>query len=290
MEFTTDTADAASVIDLLGRAGEAALTHDFRAGSCVRLPRRGRLLATGDLHDNLEHLARIIRLAGLEKGEDRHVIFHELIHGDRLINGMDFSYRMLCRAAELSLRFPGQVHTLLANHELAQMTGRSVSKGAGDNVQQFDEALDYVFGDEAGEVAGAIASFLRALPLALISESGVMCSHSLPSPAALDIFDFSIFERDLTEADYEPMRGSAYLTVWGRGHTADFLDDLGRRLGVRLFCIGHTHVETGREPLGRNAIILNSDHEHAAVLPIDLTVEPDRDELLWHVLPLASFA
>src|SRR5687767_13490267 len=98
---------------------------------------------------------------------------------------------MLARVAELVMRYPGQVHPLLANHELAQMTGRGVSKGAGNSVVLFNDGLEYVFGDECEAVSTALKEFIAAMPLALLSESGVFCAHSLPAPHAMQNFDLN---------------------------------------------------------------------------------------------------
>lgn len=290
MEWTTTNfTDAAAVIDLLDRAAEACRRDAFRDRSVVRLPRRGWLLATGDLHDNPPHLQTILRVIGLDRAPDRHVILHELIHGENLINGMDFSHRMLLRVAELKCAYANQVHPLLANHELAQMTGQGVSKGAGDAVVMFQDAIDYTFGDEAEAVTEAMNRFLRAWPLALITESGVLCAHSVPSVHAMEKFDPAVLERDLTVDDYRPGTGSACLMVWGRNHTAAHLDRLAEVFGVRAFCLGHERAEIGYELLpGDRGIVLNSDHEHAAVLPLDLSADPNPAEWPWAVKPLRS--
>ena len=76
-------------------------------------------------------LPQVVELARLDADADHHVILHELIHGERLINCMDFSYRMLGRVAELVLAYPRQVHPLLANHEIAQLTGGGREQGGG---------------------------------------------------------------------------------------------------------------------------------------------------------------
>ena len=154
----------------------------YRTGSIVKLPATGRLLVTGDLHDNPEHLRKIIQLARLDASADRHVVLHEIIHSERLINGVDLSHRMLARVAELIVAYPQQAHAVLANHELAQMTGQGVSKGAGNSVELFNAGLQFVFGDDWEDVAESIGGFIRAMPLALTSESGLLCAHSLPAP------------------------------------------------------------------------------------------------------------
>lgn len=293
MRDATDYNSAPAVIMLFQRAAEAMRTSARRERSIVRLPARGRLIATGDLHDNPFHLEKIIRLARLDASPDHYVVMHELIHGERLLNGMDFSYRMLSRVAELIVAYPEQVHSVLANHELAQMTGRGVSKGAGNSVELFLDALDYVFSDRALDVAEAINAFIRAMPIALLSESpddagGVLCAHSLPMAAMMQHFDTGLLERELRDEDYRAPHGSAYLMVWGRQYTVEQTEQLAALWGVKLFCLGHEHAETGMEMRGPRVVVLNTDHERATVLPIDLEVVPSSEEAFAYAMPLSA--
>ena len=195
-----DPRNAEEVLAVLRAATSSMLEDPNRTGSIVRIPARGNLLATGDLHDNPMHLARVIELAKLDRSPDNHVVVHELIHGERLVNGLALSYRMLVKVAKLQLDHPGQVHALLANHELSQMAGHPVSKGGSDMTANFDEGVDWVFGEDAEEVSQAIRDFVLAMPLALLTGNGIMCSHSLPGPSQMARFDMDIIERPL-EAD-----------------------------------------------------------------------------------------
>jgi hypothetical protein len=285
---TANLTDAGAVVDLFEEAAGVLRGAPRRSGAAVRLPATGRLLATGDLHDNPFHLAKIIAAARLEASADHHVVLHELIHGERLVNGMDFSYRMLARIAELVRDHPDQVHPLLANHELAQMTGKGVSKGAGNSVELFRDALDYVFGEAACEVEDASNAFIRAMPLALLTEEGVCCAHSLPASHAMSHFDPAVLDRELVDEDYVGPHGAAYLMTWGRNTDDADVDRLAEAWNVRLFCLGHEHVETGIEVRGERRVILNSDHERATVLPLDLGDLPPAAEALMYGLPLAS--
>lgn len=280
--------DAATVCDLFDRAAEALLASPHRTGSAVNLPARGRLLATGDLHDNPDHFEKIVRLAGLETSRDHHVVLHEIIHGEILVNGVDLSHRMLARVARLVTDHPGQVHVLLGNHELAQMTGQRVTKGAGDNVQLFNDGLEFVFSDACDEVAQAIGRFIAAMPLAARSASGLLCAHSLPAPRMLDAFDPSILDRELIDEDYRPPKGSAYLMVWGRGWGDAEVRTLAEQWSTRLFCLGHEHVENGVAMRCGRAIILNSDHEMGTVIPIDLAALPSAEEAMLMAVRLAG--
>ena len=286
-----DLRQATQVIDLFDRAADAMRSSSRRQRSIVQLPPRGRLLATGDLHDNPLHLEKITRLARLDQSPDHHVVFHEIIHSERLINGMDFSHRTLIRVAQLVVRFPNQVHPLLANHELAQLTGKGVSKGAGNNVLLFDDGLAFVFGDDWELVAEAIKRFIAAMALAAIggaAGSAVLCAHSLPAPHMMSKFDATVLDRDLAPEDYIAPAGAAHLMVWGRSHSAEQVESLAAHWGVRLFCLGHEHAETGFVVRGERLVILNSDHDRAAVLPIDLACIPNAEEAMLHVIPLAA--
>lgn len=298
---TIDLRDAQAVIDLFERAADAMASDSNRRASAVRIPARGRLLATGDLHDNTEHLRKIVQFAKLDDSPDNHLVIHELIHGDQLVNGMDFSHRMLARVAELVIQYPSQVHPLLANHEIAQLTGSGVSKGAGNSVELFNQGLEYVYRDEFEVVLEAIRTFIRAMPIALLSGGagsdaeenadsppGVCVSHSLPNDNMMKHFDVDVFDRGMVEADFHGPFGRAYIMTWGRMYTETLAEDLAQRWNVKLFIVGHQHVPDGADVLGKRIIILNSDHPRGKVLPIDLSDVPDAHEALMQVVPLSA--
>ena len=282
--------DATAVIELFDQAAQTLRSSPLRAGSTMHLPGHGRLLATGDLHDNPDHLRKIVHLARLEDSPQYCLVLHEIIHSERLINGVDLSHRMLLRVADLLVKYPRQVHVLLANHELAQMTGRGVSKGAGNSIELFNGGLAFVFGDQWDAVAEAVNRFIRAMPLALMTASGLLCSHSLPAPSAMDRFDPEVLHRELTDEDYRPGDGSAYMMVWGRGYSDQQVELLAKRWGVKLFCLGHVHADAGAATRGRRVIVLNSDHELASVLPIDLACVPTAEEAILSAVRLRAIA
>ncbi len=276
--------DPASVCQAF-RAGAAACRGaDCRRGSIDVIHAPGRLIATGDLHDNPAHFERLLDVSGLREGapegERRHLVLHEIIHPDRLVHGMDLSFRALARVADLKARHPGLVHVLLGNHELAQCTNAAIVKDGVRNVDAFKAGLEYAFGEQWLEVEAAAHEFVRAMPLALrcVTPRGdILCAHSLPPAAMMSRFDPSILSRDLTEADFEPRRGSAYLMVWGRGYDAELMEDLVERWGVNLFILGHEKVEEGARFIPPCAVVLNSDHARGKYLPIDLS-DPPRGE------------
>src|ERR1043165_7136306 len=101
-----DLRNAESVREALLAGARANRAATCRVGSIDRITSPGTLIATGDLHDNALHLSRLVEAAGMgergtakqrdsETGSPRHLVLHEIIHSDRLLNGMDFSYRAL---------------------------------------------------------------------------------------------------------------------------------------------------------------------------------------------------
>lgn len=279
--------DAQSVASILIEGAKANLEAPCRQGSIDLIRAPGELIATGDLHDNPIHLGKLLEAANLDgEGPDparppRHLVLHELIHGDNRLNGMDLSYRVLTRAADLKRRFPEHVHVLLANHELSQISGAGIVKDGVRVVESFNAGVEYVFGSDADVVHEAIARFVRSMPLALrcVTPRGdLLCAHSLPTAAIMNRFDPTILSRPLTEDDYQPRTGSAYIMVWGRKYDAELLEDLVERWGVSLFILGHEHCEHGVTLVPPNAVVLNSDHAQGVYLPIDLDHPPRPEE------------
>jgi hypothetical protein len=272
-----------------------------RVGSIDRIERPGRLIATGDLHDNPLHLARLVRAAGLEAGSPEdgrcHLVLHEIIHSERIVNDADYSYRMLARVAALKADFPGLVHTLLANHELSQVLGAGIIKDGIKVVEAFNNGVDDIFGDDAASVQEAIKEFIMSMPLALRCVCGpqgeqrdILVAHSVPSTAMMERFDPTVLSRELKAEDYEPRKGAAHIMVWGRGYDAEQLEDLVERWGVNLFILGHEKAENGVTLIPPCAVVLNSDHEKGVYLPIDLEHPPTAEQALALVVALAGAA
>lgn len=281
-----DLADPDVVAGLLHRTAALNREDPKRLGSTVHLPHTGRLLVTGDLHDNSPFLQRVTKRARLEQSPDHHLVLHELIHGKSRLNGMDFSIRTLARACAVKLAYPTQVHFLLSNHELAQRRQEEVFKSGGSDIKAFNEGLAHLFDDDGAEqVHAAFDDYVDSLPLAVRGDNGVMVAHSLPSPRKIELFDPSVIERALTQDDYAS-NGSAHLMVWGRHQNEKIAAELAQAWGVRVFLLGHQTVEMGWEEKAHNILILNSDHGHGVCLPIDLGESRDRDELIDDVLPI----
>jgi len=285
---TINMSDPVAVSELLLQAAVVMENAKGRIGATQHIPGTGQVLVTGDLHDNPFNYSKIVKFAQLDKSEDYHVILQELIHGDKLVGGVDMSFRMLVRIASLVIAYPTQVHPIIANHELSQLTRRGITKGKGNIVEMFIDGVEWVFGTESDSVFEAIDSFFLAMPLAVKSASGLMCCHSLPNAPLMHVFDKDVVNRPMTDADRNNLDGSVTLMVWGRVHTESQVECLAKAWDVKLFCLGHAFVSGGIEVLMPNVLLLNSDHEQGAVLPINLSDIPTAETAMWSAIKLAS--
>ncbi|MEX0744941.1 MAG: hypothetical protein WD118_05010, partial [Phycisphaeraceae bacterium] len=93
--------DASQVVELFHAAAEANRNTSTRTGSLVDLPARGSMIVTGDMHDHRDNFNKSVKLARLARSADNHLVLQEVVHGANLVNGMDFSYRMLAQSARL---------------------------------------------------------------------------------------------------------------------------------------------------------------------------------------------
>ncbi len=282
-----DLRDADAVAELFTRAAEANLKTPGRAGAVVDLPGTGRLLMSGDLHDNAQNYQRLLKLARLDEDAGNRAIFHEVIHGPDLVNGMDLSVRMLARVAALKCRYPAQVNVLQSNHELAQLRDEGILKEGRDTVESFDEGVDFMYGQSADAVRSAMKKYLRSLPLAVRCANGVFCSHSIPSNSKLKRFDPTVIDRIPTEQDLSE-KGDVYHMVWGRNQKQATADTLAKAWGCKHFVMGHQPAEMGFEPIEDTMLVLASDHSHGVALPIDLSRAYDQEQLIEAIVPLAA--
>ena len=151
--------DAQEVISAFDQAAELN-RRDSRQGNLLTLPSYGQVVMTGDLHGHYHNFRKLQAFASLEKYPDRHVVLHEMIHclGQESA-GEDDSCRLLIEAARWKVRFPDQVHMLLGNHGIAQITGREISKGGGASVAGFSTWVCQKFIDHSDGVLEAVLRY-----------------------------------------------------------------------------------------------------------------------------------
>jgi Calcineurin-like phosphoesterase len=280
---------AERVIEAFQIATEENEISPLRSFNVVNLPAEGELWMTGDLHDHRRNYEKLIRHAALDENPKRHLVLHELIHGERFdATGAEGSWHMLFQAAELKCDFPGQVHFLLANHDLAQIHGEGIMKAGLSVCEAFSAGVKQVFNDASDKVEVAMKQFLLSLPLAVACPNGIFCCHSLPTDSQIEKFDFNIFHRPLLGPDYARRHGPVYQLIWGRHMSAATAAAFAEKVEARIIITGHQPQEEGYLVNGPKHLILASDHNQGVYLPMDLSETYDMDTLVSRIQKFAA--
>jgi hypothetical protein len=280
---------AERAIEAFQIASEENEISSLREFNLVSLPGEGELWMTGDIHDHRRNFDRITRNADLGNNPQRHLVLHELIHGDRFdASGAEGSWETLYKAAELKCDFPGQVHFLLANHDLAQIHGEGILKAGLSVCEAFSAGVKQAFPKEADKVEVAIKQFLLSLPLGIAAPNGIFCCHSLPTDSQIEKFDFNIFHRPLTGPDYARKTGPVYQLIWGRHMSAETARIFAEKVEAKILLTGHQPQEEGFLVNGEHHLILASDHNQGTYLPIDLAREYTMGDVVNDIQKLAS--
>jgi len=277
-----------TIIDLLNKAAHANKNDACRRGNIIYPPPAGKLILTGDLHGHKRNLERIINYADLGNNPDTHIILHEVIHGGpQDEEGGCLSYRLLFDVAQLKLKFPRQVHTIMGNHDTAFITESEVIKAGREMNRAMCAAITQEFREAAEAVISAIKSYLFSQALAVKCQNRIWMSHSLPSDRLADKFDPGIFDRELRIDDLV-RPGSAYILTWGRRQSHSLLEKMAALLDVDIFVLGHQPQERGYTQAGARTLIVASDHNHGCILPIDPGRPYTMQELIESMVSLAS--
>jgi hypothetical protein len=275
---------ANQVVETLQTAAEENLLSPLRNQQVVHLPAEGEVWMTGDIHDHRRNFEKLLKASDLANNPQRHLILHELIHGDHFDpKGAEDSWQTLYKAAELKCDFPGQVHFLLANHDLAQIHGEGIMKAGLSVCEAFTDGIMRDFPDGGRDVNIAVTEFLLTLPLAIRIPNGLFFCHSLPTDSQMKTFDFSIFDRPLAGPDYARKTGPVYQLIWGRGITPAGVEIFAEKMDAKLIVTGHQPQDSGYLVNGDKHLILASDHNQGVFLPLDLSVEYDMDGLVARI-------
>ncbi|QOV88274.1 metallophosphoesterase [Humisphaera borealis] len=269
--------NAEAVIESLGCAAEENQREPHRVGQTIHLPPEGDLWIVGDVHDHRRNFAKFLAYADLANNPTRHIILHEIIHGDHWdAEGAEDSWHMLVRAAELKCEFPEQVHFLLANHDLAQIHGEGIMKAGVSVCEGFNKGIKRDFGDARYKVQVAITEFLLSQPLAIKTGNGIFVSHSLPPDDLIPTFDYTALDRELVANDYTRKVGPVYQLIWGRRATPAGVDAFLERVGAKLLITGHQPQDEGYALNGDRHVIIASDHNKGVFVTVELDVDyPD---------------
>jgi hypothetical protein len=206
----------------------------------------------------------LISRADLTHCPNRHLVLQELIHGQgRYAGGGDTSHQLLDLTAALILQYPGRVHYLIGNHELAQTTRQFIGKGTADLNADFLAGVAEAYPGRAAEVMAAYDEMFAVAPLALRTANRIFLSHSLPSATRLPNFDPSVLKREISTRQELQPGGSVYALLWGRDPSAENAQAFLDRVDADLLITGHIPCETGYTVPNDRQMILDSHRSPA---------------------------
>ncbi len=264
------------VIEYFAEAARINRDHPDRVGNVVVLSAESadEVMITGDLHGHRHNFNSIRRVADLKNHPRRHLILQEVCHGGPTYpaNGGCMSHTLLEDVAKTITEFPGRVHFLLGNHELAELTDYPIQKNNQMLNLVFRLGLQQAYGLAADKVREASFPFIRSCPLAVRLPGGVFCTHSIPQASDTSPFDMSIFHRPLEAGDFHG-RTPIFDLVWGRDYREDNAEAFATQVKAEVLINGHEPCTTGFSTPNSRQVILDCCNDKACyvILPTDRT-------------------
>lgn len=234
------------MLNTLRRAVDHVAATPGRSGHLVRLPACTDVLVAGDLHGHVPNFQAVLKAADLARHPDRHLVLQEVIHGPfKYPDGGDKSHQLVDLFAALKCQYPGRVHLLPGNHEMAQWTNRPVGKGDDFLNDRFRDGVTAAYGAMSEEIYRAYLDLFRACPLAVLTPNRVLMTHSLPPAGQLGAFDPARLEAETyTNQDHE-RGGFVYGLLWGRDTSAATAAEFLRKADADLLVTGHVPTDDG---------------------------------------------
>jgi hypothetical protein len=247
------------LLPLLHRAADAFRATPGRTGHVIRLTDAAEVCIAGDLHGNVENLARLLKVAALANHPRRHLVVQEVIHSKfRYPDGSDKSHQMLDLIAALKCQFPERVHFLPGNHELAQWGNRRIGKGDEDQNEGFRQGVAFAYKEHAAAIYDAYMQIIGAAPLVVRAPNRVYLCHSVPAAQRLETFDPAVLERD----DFTPqdlvLGGTVHSLVWGRSGTEESVATFLAKVDADLVITGHIPQDKGYAVPNSRQLILDA--------------------------------
>ena len=237
------------------------------------------VMITGDLHGHRRNFMLIRRIADLANNPRRHLILQEVCHGGPTYpqNGGDMSHGLLEEVAKFKIEFPDQVHFILGNHELSELTEYPIQKNKQMLNLLFRLGLQHMYGPATEKVREAYLPFFETCPLAVRMSGGVFISHSIPeqldSRSSSNKFDPTIFTRQPTPMEYLE-RGSIFDLVWGRDYREENARAFAEMVDATVLVNGHEPCpEKGYCVPNPYQVILDGCNDHGVymILPLKET-------------------
>ena len=277
------------VIDTYRRAARANGETAARSGNLIRLSPESAedVLITADLHGQRLNFKQLVRVAALDSHPKRHVILQEVLHGGPTYPSTQgcMSHLLLEDVAAWKIAYQQQVHYLLSNHELSELTDYPIAKGGRILNLQLRIGMQEQYGDAAAEIRDAAMAFVGSCPLAVHLSNGVFLCHGAPNLVDQDGFDTGVFDRPLTAGDLRS-GGAAFRLVWGRDFRAENAAAFASLVGAKILIHGHEPCAEGFSVPNPQQIILDCCGQNACYLLLPVKEELSHQQIVQRIKPL----
>lgn len=259
-----------------------------RTGKFIELQDVNDVLVAGDLHGHLSNFKAILQHAKLNENPRRHVVLQELVHGPFRYpdNGGELSHRLVDVICAYICQYPGRVHYLLGNHELAQWTKREIAKNHESLNNLFVLGVATSYPDHVEELLTAYDELFAVLPVAIRLPNRIFLSHSLPGAVRLKSWRLDDLKKQVfSDEDYK-LGGSIHAVVWGRDTDESTVREYLKLVDADLLISGHIPSEFGYDTPNPLQIILDGKDEGAQILLFDANARYTQSELLQKLIKL----
>jgi hypothetical protein len=230
------------------------------------------LLVVGDLHGHIANFQSILKLADLANNPQRHLVLQELIHSEFFYpDGGDKSHQLVDLFSALKCQYPTRVHYIVGNHEIAQLTGRQITKGSAVQNTLFVEGVKHAYGSHAMEILQTYNELFRVCPHALRTENNVYVCHTLVPGKLIPQFDPACLLEEVYEDKQYLPDGMLYGLLWGRDTTQETADAFLRRVEADYAVTGHIASDEGYDVPNTKQIIVDCAASPAACILFNTT-------------------
>jgi hypothetical protein len=252
--------DPAKILATLRRAAQLFRATKGRKGSVVVLPEAAEeVFVVGDLHGNVPTFRQVLTTAALGANPNRHLVLQELVHGPFFYpdDAGDRSHQLVELVAALKCQFGDRVHLILGNHELSELTGRSIAKNGVMLNALYRQGLQTAYGESAEEIYQAHLELFRSLPLAVRSPNRVLVCHTVPDGRDLERLDLAVLETGTWPPESLLRGGTVYALTWGRDTAPETADRFASLVDADLFVTGHQPCDEGYRRANHRQLILD---------------------------------
>jgi len=272
----------AKLLTILRQAARHLRSQPGRTGKYVDLADPDEVFVVGDLHGNLTNFKKVLQFAKLSLNPKRHVVLQELVHGPYTYpdGGGEGSHRLVDVVCAFICQYPGRVHYLLGNHELAQWTKREIAKANESLNALFSAGVLTAYGEAAEDMLQAYDELFASLPVVMRLPNRVILSHSLPGLRRLETWTLDQLRNEAPSAEDYKLGGCVHAAVWGRDTDEATAKRYLEIMDAELLVTGHIPCDAGFATPNPYQVILDGKDENAQGLLIPTRESLTQEQLL----------